>query len=69
MNKFLVQAMVLVAVMGIAGCEKDGPAERAGEALDESAENLSDRAQDFGNKIEDKCEEMKQEAGAENTNC
>lgn len=46
----------------ITACEKEGPAERMGSTVDEAAE-------DAGNKIEDACEDVKEKAGAENTNC
>ncbi len=51
------------------GCEQKGPAERAGERIDEVAEDISDSAKNAGNKIEDACEELKEGAGAEDTDC
>ena len=56
----LVLAAVLVA--GVAGCEKKGPAESAGEKIDNATT-------DVGNKIEDKCEEAKESMGADDTRC
>jgi len=51
------------------GCNEEGPAERAGKAIDEAAENVREAGEDLGNEIEDACEEIKQNAGAEDTDC
>jgi len=60
----VVQTAAVLCVCGwLAACEKnDGPVERAGERVDEVTT-------DVGNAIEDKCEEMKEGAGAEDTDC
>ncbi len=61
----LLLAGMAAASLVLAACEKEGPAERAGKAIDESAErigekveNATDRAGDAieraGDKIEDK---------------
>lgn len=47
----------LVLMAAIVGCENEGPAERAGENLDEAAESVRDEARDMGNRVEDACEE------------
>lgn len=57
----LLIAAILTAFIAIA-CEQKGPAERAGEKLDEAAE-------DVGNAVEDACEDAKDAAGAEDTDC
>ncbi|HEA17065.1 MAG: hypothetical protein ACTH4U_11345 [Pseudoalteromonas prydzensis] len=53
--------IALFASFFIMGCEP-GPAEKAGESIDEAAT-------DVGNKIEDTCEEVKEGVNAEETNC
>lgn len=55
-------ALVSMLTVGMLGCEKDGPAENAGEKLDEATTNI-------GNKIEDNCEEAKESMGADDTRC
>lgn len=58
-------ARVLCAALlcaGMAACEKKGPAETVGEKIDNATT-------DIGNKIEDKCEEAKESAGAKDTRC
>ena len=55
---------VLVAVVllaGLPGCEKEGPAERAGKAIDEAVEDAGEALEDAGEAIEDKQEEIEDE--------
>lgn len=58
-TRILFAALLCV---GMAACEKKGPAETAGEKIDNATT-------DIGNKIEDKCEEAKESAGAKDTRC
>ncbi len=44
--------------MGISACEKEGPAEKAGKAIDETASDLADQAKETTEAVEEK---MKQE--------
>ena len=60
--------LALLAVLAV-GCKEQGPAERAGEQIDEATEELRDGAKDVGNKIEDACEELKEDMGAEDKDC
>ena len=46
----------LVAVMGLAGCEEEGTAERAGKKIDEAAEKAGDKLESAGRSIEEKAE-------------
>lgn len=67
-----IQTLLLASVVGLSmsmtACEKEGPAERAGKAIDQSAEqvgdkieNATDKAGDAleraGDKVEEKLEE------------
>lgn len=49
----------------VMACEQDGPAERAGEAIDDTADDIGDAFDDAGDEmsdaIEDACEEVKDE--------
>lgn len=58
----LTAALILTLGGGIAGCKQEGPAETTGKKLDEVTT-------DIGNAVEDKCEEAKKAAGAEDTRC
>ncbi len=53
--------MVLMAAL-LVGCDQEGPAERAGESIDEAVE-------DVGNSIEDACEDIKDGVDAEDDDC
>lgn len=51
---------MLLAVLGLAilpvgmtGCEEEGPAERAGERLDDAGDDIEDAAEDAADDIED----------------
>ena len=44
MNKFYL--LFIVAVLGLAACEQDGPLENAGEQMDEAAEEVADEIDD-----------------------
>jgi hypothetical protein len=61
----LVMVATLGALLagGLVGCERDGPAERAGEKLDDAgkdlkngAEKTADKVEDAADKLEDKVE-------------
>lgn len=60
-NSIFILALILTAMLAI-GCDREGPAERAGEKIDEAAE-------DVGNAVEDACEDAKEAAGAEDEDC
>ena len=47
---------IIVVLFTLAGCEKEGPAEQAGENIDETVEEMQDKAQDTGEKAMDKME-------------
>lgn len=42
-----------LALAGCDGCEREGPAERAGEKVDDAVEDAGDAAEDAGDKVED----------------
>lgn len=67
MYRTLVLALVLVFVA--TACEEKGPAERLGEKVDNAAEQVQEGAEDVGDAIEDACEDVKEEAGADDTDC
>ena len=59
-----ITGIFLVAVISISvsACNNKGPAEEAGEKLDQMAT-------DAGNALEDACEDVKEGANAEDTDC
>lgn len=54
MNKHLTVVAVILMALGLGACEREGPAERAGERVDEATQNAADAVEDAGDKIEDK---------------
>lgn len=62
LRKTIYVLLLAMLTLGFVGCEKKGPAERAGESIDEAAEDL-------GNKIEDACEDVKEGMGAKDDDC
>ncbi|MFZ7126713.1 MAG: hypothetical protein ACOWWM_11230 [Desulfobacterales bacterium] len=59
----LATILVLLAlVFVLAACEQEGPAERAGEKIDEAAETTAEKMEDAGEAVEEKAEEVKEEA-------
>jgi hypothetical protein len=63
--KYIQPAMLILAVALATNCasnqkEPDGPAENAGEKVDEAAEDTKEAADDAGDKIEEKTDEAKE---------
>ena len=52
-NRLFQIAMILIVGMLITGCEKEGPMERAGKAVDEVAEDAGEAIKDAQKKVED----------------
>jgi hypothetical protein len=59
-------ATSLLAALLLAGCEREGPMERAGEQIDESAaeagEKVDEAAENAGEKLEEAGEEIREKA-------
>ncbi|MGX5173147.1 hypothetical protein ACUR5C_03860 [Aliikangiella sp. IMCC44653] len=58
----LLYPLSLVLVLFLSACEEQGPAEKAGEKVDEIAK-------DVGNEIEDACEKVKDTVDAKDKDC
>jgi hyperosmotically inducible protein len=50
-------AVAGLMAFGLSACEKEGPAEKAGKALDEAASNVADETENAMDSIEKKLEE------------
>jgi len=46
MKNTMLKALPLVFLFALAGCEKDGPMENAGEELDQAGENISESVEE-----------------------
>ncbi|MBI9112736.1 hypothetical protein [Maridesulfovibrio ferrireducens] len=52
--KKLVFVLCLVAFLSVAyGCEKEGPAEKAGKKMDQALDNAGDSLKEMGDKIKE----------------
>lgn len=55
-------AMVIAlsfALAGLAACEKKGPAEQAGEKIDDAAKAVGDKLEEAGEKVKDVAKDAK----------
>lgn len=55
-NLILVTAIAFMTI-GVTACQEKGPAEKAGEEIDNAAENLGDKVEDATDEAGDKLEE------------
>jgi len=55
--------LACLAALGIAGCEKQGPLEQAGEEVDEAIDTAKNGRESNANKVDDAIDEAR--AGAE----
>lgn len=58
LNASLTRALALIAVLGLgsiglAACDESGPAEEAGEAVDDAVESTGEAVEDAGDAAED----------------
>ncbi|WP_197054402.1 hypothetical protein [Nitrosococcus oceani] len=51
--KLVIIALLLSGSAWLSGCEQEGPAERAGENIDQTMEDAGDRMEDAGDRMED----------------
>jgi predicted small lipoprotein YifL len=52
-RRLSVALMLMLAMGALAACEQEGPAERAGEAIDNATENTGEAIERAGEKIQD----------------
>ena len=43
----------LIVAIGVGGCEKEGPAEKAGEKIDKATEKAGEKIEEAGDKAKD----------------
>jgi predicted small secreted protein len=53
----VIAAVVLIAVLG--GCQKEGPAERAGKQVDKAVDKAGEQIEKAGDKIKDAASDAK----------
>lgn len=59
LNSGIAAAIVALAIAGLAGCEREGPMEQAGERIDNAAEEAGEKIEEAGDKIEDAADDAK----------
>lgn len=57
MIKVLIGAAGIAFLVAVTGCEDEGPAEKAGKQIDESAEEVGDKLEEAGDDIEEAAED------------
>lgn len=53
MSKALALSLLCASWLVLGGCERSGPLENAGEAIDDAVEEVGDRAEDVADEAED----------------
>ncbi|HEX9183022.1 MAG TPA: hypothetical protein VF876_07155 [Burkholderiales bacterium] len=54
LNRGIAAALLLgIAIAGLPACERKGPAERAGQAVDDAAKKAGETVKETGEKIKD----------------
>jgi predicted small lipoprotein YifL len=51
-SSFILTLVMAVLFVGISGCKKEGPLERAGKSIDKAVEKSGDQIEKVGKKIE-----------------
>jgi hypothetical protein len=60
LNSGIAVAIALsFAVAGLTACEKKGPAQKAGESIDNAAKKVGDKMEEAGDKIKDAAKDAK----------
>lgn len=57
LKKMVAALGVLMMVGGLAACDNQGPAEEAGESIDESMDNAGENIEQMGDDIQDSAED------------
>ena len=60
MNRFLTLGVVSLALTAV-GCERQGPAERAGEQIDQAVDDARDTAAAIGEELEEAADDVADE--------
>lgn len=57
MRKLGLALMMALMLGGVAACDNDGPAEDAGENIDQAAEDAGDSVEEMGEDVQDAAED------------
>lgn len=62
-------AALILSGLFVVACENDGPAERLGESIDDTVDEVRDGGDKVADAVDDACEDLKDAVDAENRNC
>jgi len=62
LKKLLTIMILTLSIFAFTACESKGPAEKAGEKIDQAVEKTTDKAKEVTEAVEDKAEEVGKEA-------
>ncbi|MBZ9558249.1 hypothetical protein KGQ96_09240 [Halomonas coralii] len=57
LRKLGLALMMALMLGGVAACDNDGPAEEAGENIDQAAEDVGDSVEEMGDDVQDAAED------------
>lgn len=58
-DRLVTAAAIVIALAGVAACQREGPAERAGKQIDQAVEKAGDKVERAGEKIQDTAKDAK----------
>jgi hypothetical protein len=58
-NRLVISVAIVIALAGVAACQREGPAERAGKQIDQAVEKAGDKVERAGEKIQDAAKDAK----------
>jgi len=61
LKKLLTISILILSILAFTACESKGPAEQAGEKIDEAVQKTTDKAKEVTEAAEDKAEEVGKE--------
>lgn len=56
LKKLSLPVLITLIIIGLVGCEKQGPAEKAGEKIEDASEKMGEKIEDATDKAGDKLE-------------
>lgn len=59
LKKMSIIAVAALALFALQACEQEGPAERAGESIDNAVDNTKDAVEEAADQVEDQADKLK----------
>jgi hyperosmotically inducible protein len=61
LKRLLTMLVLILSIVAFTACESKGPAEKAGEKIDEAVQKTTDKAEEITDAVKDKAEEAGKE--------